>query len=177
MAIVKNFPWNFGCLYVSCLIKCKDLFRLRQDFTCDMWSEANEFCHATVIILIRLKPRVDISWNPWALNIRDNQLFRCYYRHGVHRSLSTKIEEFLVTIYNGNLPLPEGGWRDEISRYVPSLPLRKIVILHLYFLLNSFSFFYYSLYLKLTAVWCRRFLVSVHKKITNKNSDKNVVLG
>lgn len=177
MAIVKNFPWNFGCLYVSCLIKCKVLFRLRQDFTCDMWSEANEFCHATVIILIRLKPRVDISWNPWALNIRDNQLFRCYYRHGVHRSLSTKIEEFLVTIYNGNLPLPEGVWRDEISRYVPSLPLRKIVILHLYFLLNSFSFFYYSLYLKLTAVWCRRFLVSVHKKITNKNSDKNVVLG
>lgn len=66
------------------------MFRLWQDFNCDMWSEANGFCHATVIILIRLKPLVDISWNPWTLNIRDNQLFHCYYRHGVRTSLPIK---------------------------------------------------------------------------------------
>jgi hypothetical protein len=75
-----------------------------------MWSEANEFCHATVIFLIRLKPRVDISWNPWALNIRDSHQFRCYYRHGIHSLLPIKIEEFHVTMHNSSCTLPEGGF-------------------------------------------------------------------
>jgi len=44
-------------------------------------------------------------------------------------------------MHNGNLPLPEGDWQDKTSRYVPSLPLRKIIIPRLYFLRNNLSFF------------------------------------